>query len=48
MQFKVGDIVKFINEKGGGTITKIVNKDIVKVMTAGFPKHSHHHIHYTK
>lgn len=31
MKFKVGDRVKFLNENGGGIITKIDNKDIIFV-----------------
>jgi len=32
MKFKVGDKVKFLNEKGGGIITKIISPTMVNVM----------------
>lgn len=32
MQFKIGDRVKFLNENGGGIVTKIVGSKIVHVM----------------
>ena len=44
-------------EKSSGVISAIliytlglvlITSNIVKAMTTGFPKHSHHHIHYTK
>ncbi len=31
MKFKVGDKVKFLNEKGGGTVTKIISPGLVHV-----------------
>ncbi|PLX07295.1 MAG: hypothetical protein C0598_13250 [Marinilabiliales bacterium] len=34
MRFKVGDKVNFLNESGGGTVTKIIDSKLVKVETA--------------
>ncbi len=34
MKFKVGDKVKFLNEKGGGVVSKIVSMSLVYVATA--------------
>ena len=31
MQFYIGDKVRFLNEKGGGIVTKIINKKMVEV-----------------
>lgn len=31
MKFGLGDIVSFLNEKGGGVITKVINKKMVEV-----------------
>lgn len=31
MKFKVGDKVKFLNEQGGGVITKIINSKMVNI-----------------
>lgn len=31
MKFKIGDKVKFLNEKGGGTVTKIISPSLVHV-----------------
>jgi hypothetical protein len=33
MKFKVGDKVKFLNEKGGGIISKVISASMVHVMT---------------
>lgn len=33
MEFKVGDRVRFLNEVGGGTITKVMINNLVKVMS---------------
>ena len=33
MKFQVGDKVKFLNEKGGGLVTKIITSTMVNVMT---------------
>jgi len=33
MKFKVGDKVNFLNEKGGGTVTAIVDNKLVKIKT---------------
>ncbi len=33
MKFSVGDKVNFLNEKGGGTITAIIDSKLVKIMT---------------
>ncbi len=33
MKFKIGDKVKFLNEKGGGTIIKIIDSKVVKIET---------------
>ncbi len=33
MRFKVGDKVKFLNEKGGGTITALMDNRVVKIAT---------------
>lgn len=32
MQLKVGDRVKFLNDTGGGTVTKVLNRDMVQVL----------------
>ena len=32
MKLKVGDQVKFLNDTGGGTVTKILNKEMVQVL----------------
>jgi hypothetical protein len=34
MKFQVGDKVKFLNEKGGGIVTKIITSSMVNVMVA--------------
>jgi hypothetical protein len=31
MKFKIGDIVKFLNEKGSGKVSKIINKTTVGI-----------------
>ena len=36
MKFKVGDKVSFLNEKRSGVIAKIINSNIVSVLTDGF------------
>lgn len=33
MKLKVGDHVKFLNDTGGGTVTKILSKDMVQVLS---------------
>ena len=33
MEFKIGDKVKFLNEQGGGVVSEILNKKIVKLIT---------------
>jgi len=33
MEFKIGDKVKFLNERGGGVVSEILNKKIVKLIT---------------
>ncbi len=32
MKFRIGDKVKFLNDTGGGEVTKIINKDMVNVL----------------
>ncbi|HOY33320.1 MAG TPA: DUF2027 domain-containing protein [Bacteroidales bacterium] len=36
MKFKVGDKVKFLNEKGGGIVSKIISNSMVNVASDGF------------
>jgi hypothetical protein len=36
MKFQVGDKVKFLNEKGGGIVTKIITSTMVNVLTDDF------------
>ena len=34
MKLRVGDRVKFLNDTGGGTVTKVLNRDMVQVLNA--------------